>query len=549
MATRRQIFTAAAHQVLLDNPEMYRNISNLQALRREQAGRWAQQMLLLNDPGPGMVERAFMNAGEMDEQIPKLLETRAKILKPIQEKAAKALDDKMGYNGDLVKILTANISAEGQIKASGVGAIANVTQAQFDAAIKVAQGKADLLDRGIDMAAPKDDAGLAKVDSLFRAALGKDAGGGNSPTVDATEALRTATPSELAGLMKQARETGNQDVYDTVKGALQQAGRMDEMLSHVASSEAYIADATDTYTLLGIESQLSKPDGDSRTQADMALQNIKGAFLNSGPGRGKMLRETLDALGDEKYLEQLDAAISQEISPEEKKALDQVDEALKKAQENKELASPTEIREQMRTSAGGVETFQEKLKQAGVEDEKLIGMGAAFRRAARQQARGQVKELEGEGDAAVVNTRRLALSKAEALARKNKAPGWADYSDAPSNGVTSKPEAKEAAPSRPGIDPKLDELPDKPDEKVEVEAPAATSGGVDTRGAAYEAGAGALDAGRAARRSGALNSLRTLLSKPRSVAPIAEPENEEEVYVDTGPRPRPPGYKWGSGRV
>ena len=95
----------------------------------------------------------------------------------------------------------------------------------------------------------------------------------------------------------------------------------------------------------------------------------------------------------------------------------------------------------------------------------------------------------------------------------------------------------------------MDDLPEKPDEKVEVEASAATSGGVDTRDAAYEAGAGALDAGRAARRSGALNSLRTLLSKPRPVAPSAEPKDEEEVYVDTGPLPRPPGYKWGSGRV
>jgi hypothetical protein len=325
------------------------------------------------------------------------------------------------------------------------------------------------------------------------------------------------------------------------------------LLSYVANHEANAQKFSDTFGTLAVETQLSKGKDDTRTQADLLQQSVKSTYINSGPARGAMLRQTLDALGDPVIAQQLNDAISQGISPEERRALDQVDELLKKAQESKELASPTEIREQMRTSAGGVETFQEKLKQAGVEDEKLIGMGAAFRRAARQQARGQVKELDGEGDAAVVNTRRLALSKAEALARKNKAPGWADYSDEPPKGEKPKPDDSKTDAAG---DIKLggSVLPSSGEEEEDIKL----GGGVlpssePAEGAAVkreEAALGALDAGRAARRSGALNSLRTLLSKPRPVAPSAEPEDEEEeVYVDTGPRSRPTGYKWGSGRV
>jgi hypothetical protein len=552
MATRRQVFTAAAHQVLLDNPEMYRNISNLQALRREQAGRWAQRALLLQDPGAGMVERAFMNAGEMDEQIPKLLDTKAKILKPIQEKAMEALKKKVELDDTLAKILIANINAEGQTKASGASALADLGTKQFETAAKTAELQMETWKNGVSSAAPKDQRGVEEVDALYGAALALDAGGGTSDTVAAEELFRGKSPAVVAGLLAKAYETADDRVVENVKGAIAASGMEKGLVSYVANHEANAANFSDTFKTLAVETQLSKGEDDTRTQADMLQQSVKATYVSTTPSRGKQLRQTLDALGDPVIAQQLNDAISQALSPEDEKILDQVDEALKKAQESKELASPTEIREQMRTSAGGVETFQKKLKQAGVEDEKLIGMGAAFRRAARQQARGQVKELEGEGDAAVVSTRRLALSKAEALARKNKAPGWADYSDKPPKGEKPKPD--DSRPDAAG-DIKLggSVLPSSGEEEEDIKL----GGGVlpssePTEGEAVkreEAALGALDAGRAARRSGALNSLRTLLSKPRPVAPSAEPEDEEEVYVDTGPRPRPQGYKWGSGRV
>ena len=568
MATRREVLTAAAHKVLLENPEMYRNIANVQALRKEQARRWTQRIVGLNDPGPGSVEQAFMSSGEMNDLIPKLLDQKAKLLKPIAEKATEALKQKAGLDETLGKILIANIGAEGQSKTAWLNASGGLNQAALKISFEALEKQGEYARDALGLSVPKDEASTAKIIEAYDAALGKSAGGGNAPQGTAEDLVRTMSPGQVAGLLHKAIETGDSGVVTLMEDLIGQSGKRPAMLEYMAAKAAEDEGMQDKFSALVLGVTVDGEKGVS--QVDRMQQILSQGLVATNPSRGATLRKTLDAMGDPKFNKQLDDAIEQATTDDEKKALKDVDDALAKANASVDLAMPTEMREQIRTSSGYVEEAENALEQAGIEDDgKLMGLGAAARRAARQQARGLTKDLEGQGADATVSTRRLALSKAQALARKNKAPGWANSEDEKvEEGVeAARAAAKAKGKERPNPVNGSFELDDDDNSDIDTGVLDNKEGMGTFRGVEYddgmkirptareqvdEAAQTGLDAASASRRSGAAAALRRLLGgsrpRPAPIEPAAEDEEPEEVVADAPPSRRPADY-WSSRRA
>jgi hypothetical protein len=539
MATRRQVLTAAAHQILLENPEMYRNIANMQDLRREQARRWAQRIVGLNDPGPGAVEQAYMKSDSMNKMLPELLDTKAKILKPIQDAAIEALKSKVGMDDALARILIANINAEGQTKANYLGALSEISTTALKNAVDLLEKQTTFTQNALGLAAPKNEEGVKKVNDLYTTVTAQTAAGGTSPTTEMTRALETAAPEELAGLLNKAAETKDPAVYARVEGAIKQAGKLDSLLGHVAKVTAADQTASAQYAALGLDMRVAGTEGES--QVDRMQKALKSGLVGTNPARGAALRRTLEAMGDERLKGQLDDAIAQKVTPEVRDALDQVDAAIAEASASKDLVAPSEVREQMRTSEGYVEKAEEYLKQAGIEDSgKLIGLGAAARRAAKQQRRGFVKDIEGEGPEAKVETRRLSLNKKEALDRKNVAGGWSETKGAPPSMPTSESSGGAAtAAKRPKKETVADEGAGTERFAATDRAPEAEAFLPVEDESLVTAQRQALQAAVSARRNlGVLENLRALRNRERA----EEAPSPVENVADSGPPARPVGY-------
>lgn len=535
MATRQQILTAVAHKTLLENPQMYANITNVQALRKEQARRWAQRVIGLNDPGAGAVEQAFANAGEISDVLPKLLDGKAKALEPIQKKAEQALKSRIEMDDALARILIANIGAEGQTKAQFMGASSGISTTALAESGKNLELKGKFTEDAIGFAASKDPADVRRLDEQFGAVLAETKAGGSAPTAQATQMVRGMTPAEQVGLLHRAIQTQDPAVHDSVLGLLDQAGKLDGALAYAAAKAAGDKGLQDQATALGIDLLLSGPDG--ATQVDRAQAELRKGIVVTNPRRGAQLKATREALGDEKVIGQLDRAIAGVVTPEEAKVLRDYDEAIEKAKAEKDLVSPMEMRAQIRTSEGYVGAAQEALEKAGIEDSgRLLGLGAAARRAARQQTRGIVKEAEGEGEDTKVVAKRLALTAAQARERRIRAGGWADAKapegDPPDDvGGTGKAgeDGGGGVPTRPTPLPEPDEagLEDAPDPAPTVPLAPAEPTASEKKGAASAA---SWEASRAARRTGASSALRNLLDKKRaSGASPAEEDDEEKV--------------------
>lgn len=540
MATRRQVLTAAAHQILLENPEMYRNIANMQDLRREQARRWAQRIVGLNDPGPGAVEQAYMKSDSMNKMLPELLDTKAKILKPIQDAAMEALKGRVGMDDALARILIANINAEGQTKANYLGALSEISTTALKNAVDLLEKQTAFTQNALGLAAPKDDVGIQKVNALYTTATARTSAGGTTPTTEMTQALETAAPEELAGLLNKAAETKDPAVYARVEEAITQAGKMDSLLGHVAKVTAADQNASNQYATLGLDMRVAGAEGES--QVDRMQKALKSGLVGTNPARGAVLRKTLAAMGDEGLKRQLDDAIAQKVTPDVKKALDQVDAAIAEASASKDLVAPSEVREQMRTSEGYVEKAREYLEQAGIKDSgKLIGLGAAARRAAKQQRRGFVKDInEEKGPEAKVETRRLSLNKTEALARKNVAGGWSETKEAPPSTPSREPSDKVgAAAKRPKTETAADEIAGLESYAATDQAPKAEAFLPAEDESFVTAQRQALQAAVSARRNlGVLENLRALRNRERA----EEAPSPVEYVADSGPPARPAGY-------
>lgn len=564
MATRREVMTAAAHKVLLENPEMYRNITNVQALRKEQARRWAQRIVGLNDPGPGSVEQAFMYSGEMSDLIPKLLEQKSRLLKPLAEKAMEALKQKPGLDETLGKILIANIGAEGQTGAALINASGALSQDALELSLKSLDQQGQYARDALGFATPKDEVSVAKITAAYASATARTASGGDSSQTEAEDLLRAMPPEQVAGVMLKALESEDSGVVDQVESLIERAGQQGPMVSFMATKALEDEGMKAKFNAFGLGVTVSGEKGTS--QVDLMQQMLSRGMVATHPGRGATLRKTLDAMGDPKLKQQLDDAIEQKTTPEEKKALKDVDDALAKANKEVDLTSPTEMREQIRTSSGYVEEAERALKQAGIEDDgKLMGLGAAARRAARQQSRGLEKSLEGEGETATVSTRRLALSKAQSLARKNKAPGWANSEDDKTAEGVDAARAAEAAKVKNIKTPDKEtpllgsfELNDadytddikvgaRKDEEPNfgggVMPPSLEDAEPSARKKVEEASKESIDAARTSRRSGAAGALKGMMEgfRNKPVPEIPE-EDDEEKRADAGPAKRPADY-------
>jgi hypothetical protein len=551
--------TAAAHKVLLENPEMYRNITNVQALRKEQARRWAQRIVGLNDPGPGSVEQAFMYSGEMSDLIPKLLDQKSKLLKPLAEKATEALKQRTGLDDSLSKILIANIGAEGQTKASWLSASGGLSQDALELSLKGLEQQGQYARDALGFATPKDEVSVAKITAAYASATARTASGGDSSQTEAEDLLRTMPPGEVAGVMLKALESEDSGVVDQVESLIERAGQQGPMVNFMATKAFEDEGMKAKFNAFGLGVTVSGEEGTS--QVDRMQQALSRGMVATHPGRGATLRKTLEAMGDPKLKQQLDDAIEQKTTPEEKKALKDVDDALAKANKEVDLTSPTEMREQIRTSSGYVEEAERALEQAGIEDDgRLMGLGAAARRAARQQSRGLEKSLEGAGEDATVSTRRLALSKAQSLARKNKAPGWANSED---DKVAEGAEAARAKSTEPAEGKKKDptsgsfDLDDFDDSDIKTDVIDNKEGMGTFKGEEIdgwkitpsarekvdEASKASIDAARASRRSGAAGALKGMMEgfRNKPVPEIPE-EDDEEKLADAGPAKRPADY-------
>ena len=543
MATRQQILTAVAHKTLLENPQMYANITNVQALRKEQARRWAQRVIGLNDPGAGAVEQAFANAGELSDVLPKLLDGKAKALEPIQKKAEQALKSKIDMDDALARILIANINAEGQTKAQYMGASSDISTAALAESGKNLELKGEFTRNAIGFAASKDPNKVKQMDEQFSAVRQLTASGGEGSTADATKMVRGMSPAEQVGLLHRAIETQDADVYASMESLLNQAGKLDVALAYAADVAANDETLSDQAIALGIDMRLTGPKG--TTQVDRMQNVLRTGLVVTNPRRGAQLKATREAMGDEKVIGQLDSAIAGILTPDEKKVLQDYDDAIAKAKAEKDLVSPTEMRAQIRTSEGYVDSAQQALQDAGIEDSgRLLGLGAAARRAARQQTRGIVKEVDGEGEETKVTTKRLALTAAQAQARRIRAGGWADAKQK----VGEEDPPDDLSKPAGGVDSRRTPLPDL-DEKGLVEAEDPTTTQATAAPAApvepsatdkkAEVGATSWEAAQRARRTGAASALRGLLDKRRAGGPPVPEEDEEEKLVSTQPRNRP----------
>lgn len=550
MATRQQILTAVAHKTLLENPQMYANITNVQALRKEQARRWAQRVIGLNDPGAGAVEQAFANAGEISDVLPKLLDIKAKTLKPIQDKSSEAIKQKTGMSDMLARILIANIGAEGQTKAQFMGASSGISTTALAESGKNLELKGKFTEDAIGFAASKDPADVRRLDEQFGAILAETKAGGSAPTSKATQMVRGMTPAEQVGLLHRAIQTQDPDVHDNVVGLLDQAGKLDGALAYAAAKAAGDKGLQDKASALGTDLLLSGPDG--ATQVDRMQAEIRKGLVVTNPRRGAELRKTLDAMGDPELIKQLDDAIGSTLTDDEKKALKDIDEAIEKAKAEKDLVSPMEMRAQIRTSEGYVGAAQEALEKAGIEDSgRLLGLGAAARRAARQQTRGIVKEAEGEGEDTKVVAKRLALTAAQARERRIRAGGWADAKapdgDPPDavGGVGKTAEGGGGVSTRTAPLPELDEegLEEAPEP---APAPSSAPAAPTTAEKKNEASTASWEASRAARRTGASSALRNLLDKKRTSGASSAEEDEEEKVASTRLQSRPADWLWRS---
>ena len=550
MANRREVLTAAAHKVLLDNPEMYRNIANVQALRKEQARRWTQRIVGLNDPGPGSVEQAFMSSGDMNEIIPKLLDQKAKLLKPLAEKATEALKQKVGMDDSLAKILIANIGAEGQSKAAWLNASGGLNQEALKISFEALEKQGQYTRDALGLAAPTDDMSVANIDKAYAAALGRSAGGGESSQTEAEALVKAATPAELAGLLNRAYQSKDEGVIERIGEMIEKSGKQQDLIVYTATKTAEDTKMRDRFSALSLDVAVAGEKGVS--QVDRMQQTLSRGMIATDPRRGAVIRNTLAAMGDPVLKKQLDDAVGQKVSDEEKKALKDVDDALAKANASVDLAMPTEVREQSRTCSGYVEAAEKALEQAGTEDDgKLMGLGAAARRAARQQSRGVTKDLEGEGEDAQVSTRRLALSKAQTLARKNKAPGWANSEDDKVKEGVEAARAAEKVEAKKKADPVGGsfELDDEDNSDIDVGTPDIDGWKIPpskkpaAREQASDAAQTSLEAARASRRSGAASALRGLLEgsrpKPAPSEPV-EADDEDEAVAADAPLPRRP---------
>ena len=560
MATRREVMTAAAHKVLLENPEMYRNITNVQALRKEQARRWTQRIVGLNDPGPGSVEQAFMYSGEMSDLIPKLLDQKSRLLRPLAEKATEALKQRTGLDDTLGKILIANIGAEGQTGAAFINASGGLSQDALELSLKGLEQQGQYARDALGFATPKDPVAVDKITAAYASATARTASGGDSSQSEAESLLRAMPPGEVAGVMLKALESGDSDVVSQVESLIKQADQQGPMVAFMATKALEDEGMKAKFNAFGLGVTVSGEEGTS--QVDRMQKVLSRGMVATHPGRGATIRKTLDAMGDPKFKQQLDDAIDQKTTPEEKKALKDVDDALAKANKEVDLTSPTEMREQIRTSSGYVEEAERALKQAGIEDDgRLKGLGAAARRAARQQSRGLEKSLEGAGEAATVSTRRLALSKAQSLARKNKAPGWANSEDDKTDeGVeaaraksTEPAEGKKKDPTDGSFDLNDADYTDdikvgtRKDEELNsgggVMPPSLEDAEPSAREKVEEASKANIDAARASRRSGAAGALKGMMEGFRNKpAPEVPEEDEDEKFVDAGPAKRPADY-------
>jgi hypothetical protein len=553
MATRREALTAAAHKVLLSNPGLYRDITNVQALRREQVSRAAQRLLTLNDPGAGAVERAFQDAGEMSKELPKLLDTKADLMGKLQDTVQEALKRKTALDDGAVKIIVAGIGAEGQTKDAYIGGLSEQNAANIRARAGNEEQQGGLARKVVEAyganQTPDEAAATAKTLNSFRAAA---AGGGTSPDTGTQETLGTLSPQQALHLIGAAAKTDDPAVISSVLTGLDTAGKLDAAVQYMGQIAAKDKEFSGRLDVFSKDTLLAGPPGMS--QADRQAQGLKAGLFAMNPARAQNLRTAWDILGKAEDVKQLDDTIKGAVPPDLKKTIDQIDDAIDKASRARDLASPTEVREAIRTSEGVVETAKEELAKAGVEDDgRLMGLGAAVRRATRQQQRGLVKEI---GEDKEVKTRRLSMIKEQALARKNKA-NWAEKplteDEANDRKADAVKAAQDASPDRkPGkpldLDLSLgeedDSLPEAPDPEEKAAPGTATPGDASqTRKAARAAQDTAIASATASRRrEGVLDSLRKYLPKQAS-APVEE-EEERIAFATPGPKKRPPGSRF-----
>jgi hypothetical protein len=550
MATRREALTAAAHKVLLSNPGLYRDITNVQALRREQVSRAAQRLLTLNDPGAGAVERAFQDAGEMSEQLPKLLKTKADLMDGLQKTVQEALKSKTALDEGAVRIIVAGIGAEGQAKAAYNNAFSDMSVANSKARIDagLAQGSLvrEMLTSYGAKQTPDEVAKTAEALNSFRAAT---AGGGTSQSVDTRKFLGGLSPQQALQMMATAANTNDSELISNLQAGLDEAGKLDAAVGLLREYAAADKDFSGRLDVLSTETLLSGPEG--TTQADRQVQGLRTGLFVMSPKKAEDLKRSREILSDPAQVEILNKQIAGEVPPDMRKALDQIDDAIDKASRSRDLASPTEVREAIRTSEGVVQTAREELDKAGIEDDgRLMGLGAAVRRATRQQQRGLVKEI---GEDKEVKTRRLSMIKEQALARKNKA-NWAEKpltedeaDDRKGDAVKSANDASPNKKANTPLDFSLDGLPEDAPDPEEKTAPGVAPGQPpateQTRKAAREARDTAIASATASRRrEGVLDSLRKYL--PKQAPAPAEEEEEQDAFATPGPKKRPPGSRF-----
>ena len=551
MATRREALTAAAHKVLLSNPGLYRDITNVQALRREQVSRAAQRLLTLNDPGAGAVERAFQDAGEMSEQLPKLLKTKADLMDGLQKTVQEALKRKTALDDGAVKIISAGIGAEGQTKQAYINGLSAQDVAGIKARVEIEQAHGeftrDTLSAVGAASTPEDLKAADEKLSQFRAL---SAAGGSNPDTGTREFFNSLSPQATAQMLAAAAKTDDQGLITSIQTGLKAADKLDAVVGYLSD----VAQANDALRAradgVSNETLIAGPEG--VTQADRQRNALKAGLFAMTPSRAQSLRTAWDILSKPEEFAQLNATIKGAVPPDLKKTIDQIDDAIDKASRSRDLASPTEVREAIRTSEGVVETAKEELAKAGVEDDgRLMGLGAAVRRATRQQQRGLVKEI---GEDKEVKTRRLSMIKEQALARKNKA-NWAEKPPSEDEKEEAQIKAVEAAqkaspdrkPGKPIIlDDEEDEtLPEALDPEAggPMPVPGQALAVDQTREAARAAQDTAIASATASRRrEGVLDSLRKYL--PKQASAPAEEEEEQAAFVTPGPKKRPPGSRF-----
>ncbi len=550
MATRREALTAAAHKVLLSNPGLYRDITNVQALRREQVSRAAQRLLTLNDPGAGAVERAFQDAGEMSEQLPKLLKTKADLMDGLQKTVQEALKRKTALDDGAVKIISAGIGAEGQTKQAYINGLSAQDVAGIKARVEIEQAHGEFTrDTLSAVGAASTPEALKAADEKLSQFRALSAAGGSSSDTGTREFFNSLSPQATAQMLAAAAKTDDQGLITSIQTGLKTADKLDAVVSYLGD----VAQANDALRAradgISNETLIAGPEG--VTQADRQRNALKAGLFAMSPSRAQSLRTAWDILSKPEEFAQLNDTIKGAVPPDLQKTIDQIDDAIDKASRARDLASPTEVREAIRTSEGVVETAREELDKAGIEDDgRLMGLGAAVRRATRQQQRGLVKEI---GEDKEVKTKRLSMIKEQALARKNKA-NWAEKelgedeaNDRKADAVKAANDASPNKKSNTPLDIDLEGLPeDAPDPKEKTapgDTPVRPPESERLREAAREARGTAIASATASRlREGVLDSLRKYL--PRQAPAPAEEEEEQVAFASPGPKKRPPGSRF-----